>query len=101
MFEGRWVVRFDFRTDAIFKGSHDLPPSCVIFRIRRKHEHHIEWKAHRIALNLNVSFLHDVEQSDLDFSGKIREFIYGKDPSIRTRKKSVVDTELATYRMTA
>jgi len=47
----------------------------VILGIGSENEEHVEREAQWIALNLNVAFLHDVEEADLDFSGKVGELI--------------------------
>src|SRR5262249_2319582 len=53
-----------------------------------------ERKTQRVALNLDVAFLHDVEQADLDFSGKVGEFVDGEDPPVGARQQTVVNGEL-------
>src|SRR5438067_1176951 len=69
-------------TDAILQGSNDLSASGVVLRIRAEHQRHVEGQAHRIAFDLHVAFLHDVEQSNLDLSRKVGQFIDGKDSAI-------------------
>src|SRR5262249_37916136 len=58
-------------------------------------------KPHRVALNLNVPFLHDVEQSDLNFPGKIGQFIDGEDAAVRTWQQAVMDAQLTADRMSS
>jgi hypothetical protein len=48
---------------------------------------------HRIALNLYVAFLHDVEQPDLDLARQIGQFVDGEDAAIGARQQSVVDRQ--------
>src|SRR5262249_37370902 len=52
-------------------------------------------------LNLNISFLHDVEQTDLDLSSKIWKFIDGKDSPIGAGQQAIVHAQLATNSMSA
>src|SRR5688572_101691 len=65
------VVGLDFRAYPILQGSHDFSPRGVILRVCGEDQNHIERKADRVALNLNITFLHDVEQSDLNLSGQV------------------------------
>ena len=55
----------------------------------------VERQAHRVALNLHVAFLHDVEQADLNLSGEIGQFIDGEDAAVGARQQSVVHGEFA------
>jgi len=41
----------------------------------------------RVALNLHVAFLHDVEEADLDFSGEVGEFVDAKIPRLARGKR--------------
>src|SRR5262249_400545 len=54
---------------------------------------HIERQAQRITLNLNVAFLHDVEQSNLDLAGKIRKFVDRENAAIGAWQQSVVNRQ--------
>src|SRR6202021_4207198 len=67
-----------------------------VLRIRAEHQRHVERQAHRIAFNLHIAFLHDVEQAHLNFSGKVRKFVDGEDAAIGTRQQPIVNGELAT-----
>ena len=67
----------------------------VVFRIGAEHHRHIEGQADRVALNLHIAFLHDVEQADLDFSRQVRQFVDGEDAAIGARQQSVVHREFA------
>src|SRR5687767_12161250 len=61
------VVSHDLSPDTILERRNDLSARGVILGVRRKHQHHVERKPHRITLNLHIAFLHDVEETDLDF----------------------------------
>ena len=74
----------NLRANAVLQRRNDLPARGIVFRISAEHQGHIQWQADRIALNLNVAFLHDVEQSHLDFSREIWQFVDGEDPAICT-----------------
>ena len=49
---------------------------------------------HRIALNLHVAFLHDVEQADLDLAGQVGKLVDGKDATIGARQQAVMHGQL-------
>ena len=65
-FQRRGIMRADLRADAVLQRRDDLAARRVVLRIGAEHQRHVERQAHRIALNLHVAFLHDVEQADLD-----------------------------------
>src|SRR5690349_13740070 len=79
-----WIVRRDLGTDAVLERRDDLSARGVVFRVRRKHEHHVERETHRITLNLDVALLHDVEERDLDLSGEVGQLVDGEYAPIRT-----------------
>ena len=91
----RRIVRADLAADAILERRHDLAARRVVFRIRREHEHDIERQAHRVALNLHVAFLHDVEQADLNLAGQVGQFVDGEDAAIGARQQAVVNRQFA------
>src|ERR1700687_3238249 len=84
----------DLGADAVFQRSDDFSARGVILGIGGENEENIEREAQGITLNLNVAFLHDVEEPDLNFSGEVGELIDSKDAAIGTREKAVVDGEL-------
>ncbi len=55
---------------------------------------HIKRQAQRVALNLNVAFLHDVEQSDLNFSREVGQLVDAEDAAIGAGKQAVVNGQL-------
>src|SRR5262245_55647484 len=89
-------MRLDLRSDSVFERCYDLASCGVVFRIRRKHKDNVQRQPDRKALNLNVTLLHDIEKAHLDFARKIREFVDRKDPTVCSRKQSIVDGKLAT-----
>src|SRR6266436_5212077 len=90
-FNGGRVMRANFGADAVFERRNDFAAGGVVLGIGGEDEEHVERKAERIALNLDVAFLHDVEEADLNFSGEIGEFVDGKDAAIGAREKAVVN----------
>src|SRR5207247_925960 len=92
-FDAGGVVRANFGADAVFERSDDFSAGGVILGIGGEDEEHVEGKAEGIALNLNVAFLHDVEEANLNFSGEIGELVDGEDAAIGAGEKTVVDGE--------
>src|ERR1700675_1907680 len=88
------IMRANFGADAVLQGRDDLAARGVVFRIRGEYKQHIERHPHRIAFYLDVAFLHDVEQSHLDFSGEVRKLVDGEDSAIGAGKKAVVNRQL-------
>ena len=90
----RRIVRPDFRTDAVLERRDDLPAGRVVLGVRREHEQHVELETNRVALNLDVAFLQDVEQADLDLSGEVGQFVDGEDAAVGARQQAVVHRQL-------
>src|SRR5208283_307156 len=88
------VVGADFRAHTVFQRGDDFSAGGVVLGIGGEDEEHVEGQAQGIALNLDVAFLHDVEQADLDFAGEIGEFVDGENAAIGAGEKAVVDSEL-------
>ena len=94
-FDRRRIVRANLRSDAVFQRRDDLAARRVVLGIRAEDDRHIERQPDRIALNLHVAFLHDVEQADLNLAREIGQFVDGEDAAIGARQQSVVHGELA------
>src|SRR5207253_1036318 len=73
--DGCGVVRANFGANAVFERGDNFPTRGVILGIGGEDDEHVEWQPQRIALNLNVAFLHDVEEADLNFSGQVGKFV--------------------------
>ena len=87
-------MRHDLAADPILERRDDLAARRVVLGIGREAELHIERQAHRIALDLDVSFLHDVEQADLHLAGEIGQLIQREDASVRAGQHAVVNGQL-------
>ena len=94
MLERGRIVRANLAADAVLQRRDDLAARGVVFRVRGEHQQQVQRQPHRIALNLNVALLHDVEQADLDFAGQIGQFIDRENAAIGARQQSVVDRQL-------
>ena len=86
-------MRTNLGADAVFQWSDDFSARGIVLGVGGEDQEDVERKTQGIALNLNVAFLHDVEESDLNFAGQIGEFINGKDAAIGAWEKAVVDGE--------
>lgn len=65
------VVRADFAADSVFERGDDFAAGCVVLGVRAEDDGYVERKADGVALNLDVAFLHDVEESDLDLASEV------------------------------
>src|SRR5437867_4856956 len=97
------IVRHDLSADSIFKRRNDLAARGVVFGIGRKDQHYIERQTHRVAFNLNIAFLHDVEEPNLNLACQVRQLIYGKEPPVSARQEAVMNgqfiaEQVATFR---
>src|SRR5438094_1472848 len=95
------IVRANFRTNAVFQRRNDLPTRGVVLRIGAEYKGNVKRQAHRISLNLHITFLHDVEQTHLNFAGEIGQLIDGKNASIGARQQPVVHRQFAAEFMPA
>ena len=87
-------MRANFRANAVFEGRDDFAARRVVLGIRGEDQQHIQGEAQRVALNLDVALLHDVEQTDLNLSREVGEFVDGEDAAIGAREKAVMNGEL-------
>ncbi len=79
LFQRLRIMRANLRADAVLQRRDDLAARRVVLRIGAEHQRHIQRQAHRIALDLNVAFLHDVEQRHLDLAGQVGQLVDGED----------------------
>src|SRR5712692_1987218 len=88
-------------TDAILERRDDLPASGVVFGVRREHEHYVQRHSNRIALNLDIAFLHYVKQSDLHLACQVGQLIDREDTPVRARQQPVVNCQLVRKKVPA
>ena len=93
-FDGGGIVRADFAADAVLERRDDFAARGVVLGIGGEDQQHVERQANRVALNLHVAFLHDVEKADLNFAGEVGQFVDGEDAAIGARQQAVVHGEL-------
>ena len=87
-------MRADFRSDAVLERRDDLAARRVVLGVRREHEQHVELQADRVALDLDVALLKDVEQPDLNLAREIGQLVDGEDAAIRPGQQAVVHRQL-------
>ena len=88
------IVRPDLRADAVLERRDDLAARRVVLRVRREDEQHVQPEADRIPLNLDVAFLQDVEQADLNLAGQVGQLVDREDAAVRPRQQAVVHRQL-------
>ena len=89
------VVGANLAADAVFEWRDDLAASGVVLGVRGEDDGYVEGEANGVALNLHVALLHDVEESYLNLSGEVGDFVDGEDAAVGTGEKTVVHGELA------
>ena len=88
------VVGADLRADAVLQRRDDLAARGVVLRVGGEDDRHIQRQAHRVALNLHIAFLHDVEQRHLDLAGEVGQLVDGEDAAVGARQQAVVHGQL-------
>ena len=89
------IMRADFGSDAVLQGGDDLASRRVVFRIGGEDKRHVERKTDRVALNLNVALLHDVEQANLNLARQIGQFVDGEDSAVGPGQQAVMNGQFA------
>ncbi len=84
----------DLGADAVFEGGDDLAAGGVVLGVGGEDDGDVEREADGVALNLDVAFLHDVEESDLDLAGEIGDLVDGEDAAVGAGEEAVVHGEL-------
>src|ERR1700733_11900343 len=87
----RRIVGANLSADAILQGSDDLSARGIVLRVRREYDKHVERQSQRVAFNLDVAFLHDIEQTDLNLAREVRQFVDRENAAVRARQQAVVN----------
>jgi hypothetical protein len=95
------VVRGDLRADAVLERGDDLAAGGIVLGIRGEHQRHVERQPDRIAFDLDVAFLHDVEQAHLDLGREVRQLVDREDAAVGARQQAVVDRQLVGQQVAA
>ena len=92
-------MRADLGADAVLERRDDLAARRVVLGVGREHQRHVQVQPHRVSFDLDVSFLHDVEESHLNLAREIRQLVDGEDAAIRPRQESEVHRQLVGQEM--
>jgi len=74
-----------------FEWCNDFPSSGVILGVGRENHQDIQRQSNRKAFDLDVTFLHDVEKTDLNLGGQVRKFIHGEDSPVSSGQQAKMD----------
>ena len=85
------VVGADLRAEPVFERSDDATAVGVVLGVGAGDHQHVQRQPQRVAADLDVAFLHDVEHRHLDALGEVGQFVDGDDAAVRARDQSVGD----------
>ncbi len=91
----------DLGSDAVLERRDDLAPRRVVLRIRRKDQGDVEVQAYGVAFDLDVAFLHDVEEAHLNLARQVGQLVDGEDAAIGARQQAEMHRELVRQEMPA
>ena len=80
--------------DPVLQRRDDLAARGVVLGIGGEGQEHVQRQAYRIAFDLNVALLHDVEEADLHLPAQVRQLVDGKDPPVGPGQQPEVHGEL-------
>ena len=84
-------MRTDLGTEAVLEWCDDATPVGVVLRIRTRDHQHVQRQAQVVTANLDVAFLEDVEQRNLDALDQVRKFVHREDAAVGPRDQTEVD----------
>ena len=76
---------------AVFERGNDAAPVGVVLRVGGGDDEHIQGHTDAVALDLDIAFLHQVEQADLDALGQVGEFVDAENAAVGAGDEAVVD----------
>src|SRR4051812_21801492 len=79
------VMGPDLRTQAVLERRDDASPARVVLGVSAGDDEEVERQADRETADLDVAFLEDVEQTDLDSFGEIGQLVDRKDSAVGAR----------------
>jgi hypothetical protein len=87
-------VRADLRPDAVLERRDDLAARRVVLGVGGERHQDVERQPHRVAFDLDVAFLKDVEEPHLDLAGQVGQLVDGEDAAVGPRQQAVVHRQL-------
>ena len=91
---GAGIVGDDLGADPVLERGDDLAARGVVLRVGGEDKQHVERQPHRVAFDLDVALLHDVEEADLHLAAQIRQLVDGEDAAIGAGQQAEVHGEL-------
>ena len=83
------VVRANLRTVSVLERRDDTPAVGLILRICRSYHEDIERQLNLVTADLDVALFHDIEQSDLNALGQVRQLVQCKDAPVGARDQPI------------
>src|SRR6185437_12612740 len=80
--DGEGIVGDDLGADAVLERRDDPAARRVVLGVRREDDRDVELEPDRVALQLDIPFLHHVEHPDLDLAGQVRELVDREDSAV-------------------
>jgi hypothetical protein len=87
-------VRADLGADAVLERRDDLAARRVVLGVGAEHQQHVERQAHRVALDLDVALLEDVEEAHLDLAREVGQLVDREDAAVGPRQQPEVHRQL-------
>jgi len=94
------VVRDDRAADPVLELRDHLARAVVRARIRTEEDEDVEVEAHRVAADLDVALLEDVEEPDLHELVEVGELVHREDAAVLPRDEAEVERLLGRHRGT-
>ncbi len=88
------IVRAYLRPEPVLQRRNYPAAVGVVLRVRAGHQHHVQRQHDAVALYLDVTLLHQVEQAHLDALGQVGQLVYAEDAPVGARNQPVVDGQL-------
>ncbi|CFE81057.1 Uncharacterised protein [Mycobacterium tuberculosis] len=87
----QWVVGADLGAEPVLDGRDDAATVGVVLGVGAGDHQHIQRQPQRVAADLDVALLHDVEHRHLDAFGEVGQLVDRDDAAVRPRDEPVGD----------
>ncbi len=94
VFKGARIVGKNLGVNSVFQRCNNIAAVRVVLGICREHDHKVERYPDVETTDLNIFFLHDIKEADLDSGLKVRKFVDSEDSSIRAGNDPEVNRPL-------
>ena len=89
--KGQRVVRTDLGAEAVLQRGDDAPAVGVVLGVGAGDDDHVQRQPQRVAADLDVALLHDVQHRHLNALGKVGQLVDRHDAAVRPRDEAVRD----------